>query len=228
MGTFITSDSFYDHFDHLDGDRWQRGYWWQTDEQPFHPLQPREWFNPDNVRAVNSTLYLDLKLQPRQFKNNGQTITIKHSAGVICSKALYGYGYYEAKIRLSSFSTWDAFWLYGDTGEEPSEIDIMEQLKPTLLAYTTNLHITAPRLWGCGTRRRQYPKTQTETLSRDWHRYGLNWQPGYCEFYFDGRLVRVHTRKARHITRPARIILNTARYTGKDTAMQVDYVKYER
>jgi hypothetical protein len=243
---------FRDDFNTFDDSRWIKGYWWQDDRVPFHPTVRREWFNRENISIVESNLSLALKNQPRTFDyltylyaclNATQDpkeqlrlidliktykpnpyIKINYSAGVVCSKQLYGHGYYEAQIYQDTEGTWNAFWLYGE-GKDPSEIDIMEQTSLKLSEYCTNAHISFKNCFG-RTIRKQNEKDIKRNIA-GWHTYALEWSVKKLEFYFDGMLQRTIKSRAKWVTCPQREIFNTACWSGQDSALKIDHFYYE-
>jgi len=242
---------FRDDFNTFDESQWIRGFWWQDNRVPFDERIKREWFNSDNVTILNGYLLLLLRWQPKTFEylkylydclsvttdpdkqqylisliakyKNDPEITINVSSGVVCSKKLFSYGYYEARIFMQSEKTWNAFWLYGE-GKDPTEIDIMEQLNGKLNEYSTNAHITYKTCFG-RRKRKQHEQDIAQTII-GWHTYGLDLKKDKLIFYFDGNPVRVLSRHVSQITLPQRVIFNTACYPEYDTMMKIDYFVY--
>jgi len=119
-------------------------------------------------------------------------------SGMVRSKWLGRYGYWEAKMKLSTGdSLWPAFWIITQDGPWPPEIDIMEQWNTP----TEGLHKYHVGLIGEGRGTIVYAETdrwntyrvvddaEATPLADDYHTYAVEWTPWRCRFYFDDRPV---------------------------------------
>ncbi|WP_395020398.1 family 16 glycosylhydrolase [Dongia sp.] len=181
---------------------------------------------------------------------------IAYESGMIRSRQTFRYGYFEARIKLpSGRGLFPAFWLNSDYGANgrldwPPEIDIME--------YAVNGTTERPNMVHSGLRV-DNPTAQGGTLvyndtnyeprwgffnapvdmSKDWHTYGLLWEPDSVTVFLDGRKLWVRTYRWVYsdavAAGPAHILLNLAvggPWAGlngvDDTALpaglQIDYV----
>ena len=114
-----------------------------------------------------------------------------YTACLILSKQKFSYGYFEASCKIpDGKGIWPAMWQFGDYIDEyntkhSQEIDMFEfwDDKPKLLR--TDVHhdgIACP------------DKHRGVDYSKDYHTYGLLWEPWAIEWYVDGELIRRHYR----------------------------------
>jgi beta-glucanase (GH16 family) len=181
-----------------------------------------------------------------------------YPSGMIRSKQTFRYGYYEARIKIPpGKGLWPAFWLNSDYDENgktswPPEIDIME--------FAPNLKSEQPNMIHSGVavskNKAQSGKwlfrdegfnqkfkyfTAPDDMTKDWHVYGLLWEPDdTATVFLDGKML--WKREYRWVYKdgrkagPAHILVNLAvggKWAGAngidDTAfpasLQVDYVR---
>lgn len=114
-------------------------------------------------------------------------------------KFTFQYGFAEAKLQVPyGTGYFPAFWMLGPT----SEIDLME-----VFGNTTNFscgvhlgHYTSK--WGCNTH-------GGNTLG-SWHTFGVDWEPTYINFYYDGNVVGTTTNTSQIPAEQMYILLNFA------------------
>src|SRR5215831_4370189 len=116
----------------------------------------------------------------QQYINNYQ-----YTSGMITSQHSFSqlYGYFEIRAELpAGQGLWPAFWLLPTDLSWPPEIDVFEMLgkDPTTL-YTTVHYGTTNQASGQG-------ETVANT-STGFHTYGVDWEPDYITWYFDGQQV---------------------------------------
>jgi beta-glucanase (GH16 family) len=174
--------------------------------------------------------------------------TFNYSTGELWSKQNFGYGKFEARIKVpKEVGAWPAFWLYG-SNPTWNEIDVFEfyGAKTKLLSMTAhyNGHMSG-----------QHAKIKD--AATDFHIYTVIYEENKIEWYVDGILKRrmersnlltaketkaIQTKKNMYSKMlqsfpkdPMAIIFNTAIQTGKnaptsDTTfpllMEVDWVRY--
>jgi beta-glucanase (GH16 family) len=114
------------------------------------------------------------------------------------------YGYFEMKAELpAGQGLWPAFWLLPQSGAWPPELDVLEMLgnDPSTI-YTTVHSTTLPNNQsGLG--------SNVANTSTGYHTYGLDWEPDYLTWYFDGHAVyRVPTPS--DLNQPMYMLLNLA------------------
>jgi beta-glucanase (GH16 family) len=176
---------------------------------------------------------------------------------MVRSHKTFRYGYFEARVKLpSGKGLWPAFWLNSDYDKKgrlswPPEIDIFEYVvngeseQPDMIHANVAVSETKAQdgSWIYSdknfNRRWNYYKAPFD-MSKDWHTYGLLWEPGSVTVFLDGkklfekRYLWVYEDGAE--AGPAHILLNLAvggPWAGKngidDSAfpaeLQVDYVR---
>jgi beta-glucanase (GH16 family) len=92
------------------------------------------------------------------------------------------YGYFEMRAQLpAGQGFWPAFWLMPEDGSWPPELDVVEALgqNPTELVTTSHsAYAGMESLW-----------TQVPNMTTGYHTYGMDWEPDYITWYFDGQAV---------------------------------------
>ncbi len=105
-----------------------------------------------------------------------------YSSGAMTTYGCFAqtYGYFEVKAKIpSGQGLWPAFWLMPENGTWPPEIDVMENLGQAPQTIFTTLHWATNGInyQDCG---------GTNVDSREYHLYGVAWQPGSIVFTIDG------------------------------------------
>jgi beta-glucanase (GH16 family) len=112
------------------------------------------------------------------------------------------YGYFEMRAQLpAGQGFWPAFWLMPEDGSWPPELDIMEALgqNPNYLVTTSHsAYAGMESLW-----------TQVPNMTTGYHTYGMDWEPDYITWYFDGKAVYQIATPA-DMNKPMYIIANLA------------------
>ena len=181
----IFNDEF--HNTTLDTTKWKPKMYYSG---PLYPSTKQYWFDPNNITFTNFSIKLKFRKNPKQFTENGSTFTIENSIGLICTEKSFHFNngeyYLEARIKQPPINgTWTAFWTYGGEGntyEDPSEIDISEQLSHNKYKFSNNAHITGPR----GRNQSPHTKTMSSNLGLDFHRYGVKINSSKLTYYLDG------------------------------------------
>lgn len=146
-------------------------------------LGPRMWSEqrPQNVSVSGGFLRLALRRE--------KVDKLEYTAGGLISKRAFGYGYYEARIRMPRGRGWHtSFWMMrnGPTvGKEDrfQEIDVCEQDSVDPHGYSVNFHVYKPH-GSFGFRR-----IKTPDLSADFHIYGAEYTSREVRFFLDGKFV---------------------------------------
>ncbi len=145
---------------------------------------------------------LVLKIMPATYCHNHSAIA---STGSMISKKKFGYGFYEARMKISNVSgVNNAFWL---TTDDNYEIDIAEVHYPNIVDLT--LH-----RWPGSDKNIKHVSVGFVTkfntnLSQAFHDYGVLWTPSEILFEVDGvPVAAVMTNN--YIKGPAEIRLSTA------------------
>jgi hypothetical protein len=131
----------------------------------------------------------------------------KYISGIITSKFSFyqRYGVFEIRARLpAGQGFWPAFWLLPVDGSWPPEIDVFEVLghEPTRLYASAHSHASKDHT-ATGV---DMPVTD---LSKDFHRYAVDWQKEDIRWYLDGvEIGRVSTPPDMH--KPMHLLTNLA------------------
>ncbi len=168
--------------------------------------------SPKNVvvdRAADGTSCLNIKYTFDKTRKNGEQFI----GGGIVSTSTFGYGYYEARVKLyggkpelAGFH--QSFWSMGLTGSNEGEgsgvrdslvnIDLLPQKNQVLeidafehdsktRSLAQNYHIYTPKHFSNITK----PDRIEKDLSQ-WIVFGYEWLPGQINFYCDGKLINIH------------------------------------
>ena len=138
--------------------------------------------------------------------------TYTHVSGFIKSRKTARFGYFEIRAKLMNASLVSGFWLNRNSGEEWSEITIIEVpagidkfkdvLNPNVHYFygphykgTVNNHLVEPSTISLGF-----------NSTADFHVYGFEWSPSHLRWYIDGELVR--ESRNRHYFQPLNMNIN--------------------
>ena len=190
--------AFQDEFagDTLDVSKWRPNWLAGSDEGTTKPVNSAEvtCYDPDQVNVSDGAL--NLTAEKRSCQAMDET-SYEYASGLVQSRHdfTYTYGYAEARMYLvpnadptkghvgSCGPNWPAFWVNG-FGSSVGEIDVMECLGDDT-AWT--FHWDGYRQKATST-----PAGWHNALpagENGWHTFGVNWQPGLLEFYYDGIMV---------------------------------------
>jgi beta-glucanase (GH16 family) len=175
---------------------------------------PRMWSEqrPANVSVGGGMLRIALKKE--------KAGPLDYTAGGVISKAAFGYGYYEARIKMPRGRGWHtSFWMMQNGPKEGlddrfQEIDVCEQDSNLAGGYSANWHSYGPhRSFG-------HKRIETADLSADFHVYGAEFSPAGVQFYFDGNPVhKIDARGVPHY--PQHIWLTSiATWLGRTTSVE--------
>lgn len=139
---------------------------------------------PANVTQQNGNLVIALRKQ----ESNGKHFT----GGGIITRKTFGYGYYEARLKIAVGSGWhSSFWMQRYNGidtlgdKATLEMDVIENQSRDLTSYGVNTHRWVPPHIMRGGKR-----VMTPDLSKDFHVFGCEYSPDLVRYYFDGQLVQ--------------------------------------
>lgn len=114
----------------------------------------------------------------------------KYTSGLLTTQFSFSqkYGYFEIRAKMPvGKGLWPAFWLLPIDKSWPPEIDVMEAFGgkndkgeggATSIHYATH---AKDKSKSCGS----WYDTKTD-ITKDFHTYGVNWQPDGITYYFDG------------------------------------------
>jgi beta-glucanase (GH16 family) len=175
---------------------WDTQYWWNSLNGNGTTLSSngeQEWYINSNYAPTSS-------IQPWTVSNGVLNITAapapasiqplinnyQYTSGFLNSYYSFSqtYGYFEINAKLpAGQGLWPAFWLLPEDGGWPPELDVMEQLgQNTSTIYTTVHSTTLPG----------NQEAQADTVgdtSSAFHTYGVDWEPDYVTWYFDGKPI---------------------------------------
>jgi beta-glucanase (GH16 family) len=168
----------------LNSSTWTQSLWGLT---KFSGEQ--EVYDPSAVTANSGTLALTARQQSMSGMNYvSGLITTGPVLGTKPTGYSFTYGYAEARIKLvSGQGLWPAFWMLPDPGplggyhDGLGEIDIMEELGNQPTIDQVHFHQNGNQ-WGTGI-------AAGVDLSKGYHDYAVNWQPGRIDYYLDGKQI---------------------------------------
>jgi hypothetical protein len=168
--------------DEFNGTTFDTAKW--NDHNPNWDGPQPDYFSPANVRVKDGMLILDSKLEdlpnlPPQYHT--------YTTAAVQTKAKVRYGYFEVRAKAMDSQMCSAFWFYDTTPEQWTEIDVFEvngRQFPWL--YHMNLHVFYTLVekdrWDLPER-----PVSSFNFSKDFHVYGLEWNPDEVIWYVDGK-----------------------------------------
>jgi beta-glucanase (GH16 family) len=184
----------------LDLAKWRPNWLGGSDTGVTKPVNSSELSCYDPAQARVGSGSLSLTAEPRAC-TTGNGKAYRYASGLVQSSHdfTYTYGFAEARMYLPPNAdpgngavgacgpNWPAFWVNG-SGATVGEIDVMECLGDnTRWSYHWDNYdrsaTALPPGWA-GT---------MPTTADGWHTFGVNWQPGSLDFYYDGVNVGRHT-----------------------------------
>ena len=154
----------------MDSAKWIPSYQWgQTHNY-------NAYCDPNNVLIENGLLRLKVEDKPSHGK--------KYTSAVITSYGKFSqkYGYFEGRFRIpTGKGLWPAFWMLPYPQHWPPEIDIFETIKDDPKVYMTyhwndQGHKSSGKHW----------TEEGFSYSKEFHTYGLLWEPDKIVWYIDG------------------------------------------
>jgi beta-glucanase (GH16 family) len=247
MATSSAALTFDDEFNSLSLWNGTSGTWDTT--APYVPLNGNGYSLPSNGEQewyINSTYAPTASVQPWSVNNGLMTLTAAPASAAI-QPLIDGYQYTSGQINTShSFSQtygffemraelpagqglWPAFWLLPENGSWPPEIDAMEMLGNNPSVYYTSVH--------SGTASAEINNGQADAVantSTGFHTFGVDWEPDFITYYFDGKQV-YQTPTPSDMNTPMYMIANLAvgggwpgnadSTTPFPANMQIDFVR---
>jgi beta-glucanase (GH16 family) len=133
-------------------------------------------------------------------EGSGLTFT----SGAITTEGSFSqlYGYFEMRAKLpTGRGLWPAFWLLPADLSWPPELDIFEQLGHEPNKIYVSYHSTTDDV-------QVNPRTVADT-SHDFHTYGVDWEPDFLTWYFDGQAI-ARNPTPKDMNQPMYILANLA------------------
>lgn len=182
----------------------------------------------DTANNTVSGGYLEQQFLEKSVTCNGNSRQYTGSMMNTMGKHEFTYGYFETRMQIPTDANakpynWMTFWLNGANWPDDGEIDVTEQANGTILF---NSHYGD----GTGAAYQNGPVDVTGDYSR-WHTYGVDWEPTYIKYYYDGNLIGTFTQ---HITTAPMYLLLTygaganevgTPYLSAGQTVNVDYVR---
>lgn len=205
--------SFYDDFKAKNLSMWEEASgWW---EQPYHPGNLRQWFDPAQVRVGPEGLELHSVVKSRDFPG----ITIPNAIGMIQTKQAWSSGIFKfvAKLPKGKF-LWPALWLSG-VESWPPEIDLLEGYSDNTLDYSggkilqSNVHFKYGVVQAhIGGSNHYLPNKVTEEFIE----YIIWLEKDFIRMYYNGYLVKEITNAGvlAGMTGTQKLVLNNATQAG--------------
>ena len=176
---------------------------WDTGAQ-YVPVNGNGYSLPSNGEQewyINSNYAPTASVQPWAVNNGVMTLTAapasasiqplingyQYTSGQINTSQSFSqtYGYFEMRAQLpAGQGLWPAFWLLPENSSWPPEIDAMEMLGNNPSVYYTSIH--------SGTASNEVNAGQADGVgdtSTGYHTYGVDWEPDFITYYFDGQQV---------------------------------------
>lgn len=226
----IPSDWAYlsEYSDEFPGDALDRSKW-QTDVPSWGSWS----WGPDAVQVRNGTLWL--RMFRRQHRRDGESLY--YVGGIVRSRAAgLRYGYVEARIKAAPRfpGVASAFWLFRNTPDYWTEIDIAELMQRRLSRSVVDFSMYVLR---DGKSAQLPPRYKSDANvqwdpSADFHTYALMWTPESIIHLVDG--VTISSQANRYWHREMDVVLSIGlraplddwpSASGFPTAMIVDYVR---
>jgi beta-glucanase (GH16 family) len=201
---------FFDGFDGtaLDTTKWNTAYpWGGSGCCTLGGNAEEEWYTPDQVTVQGGALHLVGVPKP----TNG----MPYASGMISSgptqssplKFDFQYGYYEARVKIpAGQGLWPAFWTGNGDLSWPPEMDVMEILGNHPDTWYGTVHYLDP----AGTHQSDGTSWVGPDFSKDWHSFGIDWQPGKLVWYVDGVAQKTVTAASEVQSKRAYLMANLA------------------
>jgi len=191
QGAWVRYEPMWDEFN---GPELDARKWWP--KNPVWRGRPPVFFHPKNVAVRDGKLLLtaNKKETGEGLKELPQGYT--QTSGYVKSKAPLLYGCVEMRAKVLNASMTSGFWLYDNTPEAWTEIDIVEMaagLPDRDRKDTMNVHVfRVPGFKGAIEHHWVSGGTWTAPFrfADDYHVYGLEWDRERIAWYADGVMVR--------------------------------------
>jgi beta-glucanase (GH16 family) len=237
--TMVFGDDF--NNGHIDTNKWVPCYWWDNHGCTNAGNSELEWYQPDNILFDQQSILLTAKPQ-RVNATDGNTYD--YSSAMITSgrdsnnpnvpvKFSFQFGYAEIHAKVpSGKGLWPAFWMLPANNDALPEIDVMEIIGDD--PKTVNMTVHYSRTKGSVVKD-GFAWTGTADLSKDWHTYGVDWEPDFIAWYVDGVERWRYTNKTHIPAEPMYLLVNLAvggdwpgspdQSTVFPSVFQIDYLR---
>lgn len=176
---------FSDDFEGINLDstsKWNVSYFWDNQGSTNPGNNELEWYLPANVSVENGYLKLTAK---KELVNASDGKTYPYTSGIVTTdkKFSFLYGHMEMKAKIpAGKGIWPAFWTLPMDHSWPPEIDAMEILgdNPFKVYMTVHFYRNSTAKGSGG------GVYTGPDYSKDFHIFGVNWQPDSVTWYIDG------------------------------------------
>jgi beta-glucanase (GH16 family) len=147
-----------------------------------------QWFLPAQVQVAHEALRLVASREPTHgYSATGNPEMYGWRSGMVTTYGSFSftYGYVQFRARVASGAGfWSALWMLPVNLSWPPEIDVVEILggNPTQPSYF--YHPPGVAMFEGG-----FASRPIANLSKGWHTFGVDWQPGSITWYTDGHRV---------------------------------------
>jgi len=160
--------------------------WWYSPRGCSNGSSEGQWYLPQNVIVRNG--YLSLVAEKRTITNvtmpGDSEHDYKYTSGMVNSEGgfqfKFGYVQWRAKLPVGQ-GLWPALWLLPADNSWPPEIDALEVVGDQPNVWTGTSHSASGTSQGFD--------FKIAGLSRGWHTFGVDWEPGRITWYVDGHAV---------------------------------------
>lgn len=220
---------------------------WVIRDNEYHKTNPKEWYDASTIMTDTSgMLVLKTHFNPKEFHpTNEAPITINTGVGRVFCEDKFGYGKFEASIKLpKGKELWPAFWMWG-WDAWPPEIDILEAFSNKKKSYY-KFHWNPVYIWNVETNVHYRVGEANHAIGgkRHWFgvknpakrfiKYTLEWRPDSIKIFYDDFPVR-EVRDTKILEKinghKMKVVLNNSVLDGinhsPDSEMVVKYFKYE-
>ena len=220
---------------------WATTFWYQDPNGNGSTLAgngEQEWYINSNYGPTSSVKpwtdsngVLTLTAAPASAATSSQINGYSYTSGEVNTYHSFSqlYGYFEMKAQLpAGQGFWPAFWLMPENGAWPPELDVMEVLGNATTTLYNTVHSEAT---GTHTATGDGGVTVAD-MSTGYHTYGVDWEPDFITFYFDGQAI-YKTATPADMNTPMYMIANLAAggyWPGNVTPgsvgqMNIDYIR---
>lgn len=199
----------------LDMNKWTTCYWWDKQGCTNRGNNELQWYLPNGIVVENGALNLRAQRKQvtgsdgRAYPYTSGMVTTGRSTSDTAQKPKYAfqYGFAEIRARIpTGKGIWPAFWLLPLSQVSRPEIDVLEILGDQPNRIYMTLHYDDAN----GEYARERKVWDGPDFSKDWHTYGVRWEPGKLIYYIDGVERWRYTDDVNVPAEPMYLLLNLA------------------
>jgi beta-glucanase (GH16 family) len=225
----------------INKDNWATCYWWSSEHCTNLQNKELQLYLPYNIEVSDGKLHLIARreiaadVEGRKFGFTSGIVTTSHYPKDLPSqnRFTFRYGHVEINAKIpSGKGLWPALWLLPENLKSRPEIDIVEVLGDTPNKLRMHFHYNDKKN---GRYHKLGFEAATIDLSKDWHVYGLRWEPNVIIWYLDGVEMWRYTDAINIPSEPMYLLMNLAvggTWPGKPNSntkfpsiFSIDYVR---